>query len=50
MERRGFGYIRVSSRNQNEGRQLHSMQEVGISPRNIFIDKQRGKNFNREQY
>ncbi len=50
MENRRFGYIRVSSRDQNEGRQLHSMQEVGISPRDIFIDKQSGKNFNREQY
>jgi DNA invertase Pin-like site-specific DNA recombinase len=50
MENRRFGYIRVSSRDQNEGRQLQSMQEVGISSRNIFIDKQSGKNFNREQY
>lgn len=50
MENRRFGYIRVSSRDQNEGRQLQLMQEVGISPRDIFIDKQSGKNFNREQY
>ncbi|NER44796.1 recombinase family protein [Bacillus megaterium NBRC 15308 = ATCC 14581] len=50
MENRKFGYIRVSSRDQNEGRQLQSMEEVGISPRDIFIDKQSGKNFNREQY
>ena len=50
MENRRFGYIRVSSRDQNEGRQLQSMQEVGISSRDIFIDKQSGKNFNREQY
>ncbi|MEC1071857.1 recombinase family protein [Priestia megaterium] len=50
MENRRFGYIRVSSRDQNEGRQLQSMQEVDISSRNIFIDKQSGKNFNREQY
>ena len=50
MENRKFGYIRVSSRDQNEGRQLQLMQEVGISPRDIFIDKQSGKNFNREQY
>lgn len=42
MENRRFGYIRVSSRDQNEGRQLQSMQGVGISPRDIFIDKQRG--------
>ncbi|MEM4997735.1 recombinase family protein [Priestia sp. SB1] len=50
MENRKFGYIRVSSRDQNEGRQLQSMEEVGISPRDIFMDKQSGKNFNREQY
>ncbi|MGG0369799.1 recombinase family protein, partial [Priestia endophytica] len=50
MENRKFGYIRVSSRDQNEGRQLQSMEEAGISPRDIFIDKQSGKNFNREQY
>ncbi|MED3949885.1 MULTISPECIES: recombinase family protein [Priestia] len=50
MENRRFGYIRVSSRDQNEGRQLQSMQEIGISSRDIFIDKQSGKNFNREQY
>ncbi|KNH12931.1 DNA recombinase [Priestia megaterium] len=50
MEDRKFGYIRVSSRDQNEGRQLQSMEEVGISPRDIFMDKQSGKNFNREQY
>ncbi|PHF64200.1 recombinase family protein [Priestia aryabhattai] len=50
MENRKFGYIRVSSRDQNEGRQLQSMEEVGISPRDIFMDKQSGNNFNREQY
>ncbi|MFE3982482.1 MULTISPECIES: recombinase family protein [unclassified Priestia] len=50
MENRRFGYIRVSSRDQNESRQLQSIQEVVISPRDIFIDKQSGKNFNREQY
>jgi hypothetical protein len=36
MENRRCGYIRVSSRDQNEGRQLQTMQEVGISPRDIF--------------
>ncbi|NGY85335.1 recombinase family protein (plasmid) [Bacillus megaterium] len=50
MENRKFGYIRVSGRDQNEGRQLQSMEEVCISPRDIFMDKQSGKNFNREQY
>ena len=50
MENRKFGYIRVSSRDQNEARQLQSMKEVGISDRDIFIDKQSGKDFNRNQY
>ena len=50
MDNRKFGYIRVSSRDQNEARQLQSMKEVGISNRDIFIDKQSGKDFNREQY
>ncbi|QWG56867.1 recombinase family protein [Bacillus mycoides] len=50
MDNRKFGYIRVSSRDQNEARQLQSMKEVGISDRDIFIDKQSGKDFNREKY
>lgn len=50
MENRKFGYIRVSSRDQNDARQLQSMKVVGISNRDIFIDKQSGRDFNREQY
>ncbi|KON90319.1 DNA recombinase [Sporosarcina globispora] len=42
--------IRVSSKDQNEGRQLEAMKEKGIDERDIFMDKQSGKNFNREQY
>ena len=45
-----FGYIRVSSKDQNEARQIEEMQALGIDERNIFIDKQSGKDFNREQY
>jgi len=45
-----FGYIRVSSKDQNEARQLREMQELGIDERDIFIDKESGKNFNRPQY
>lgn len=45
-----FGYIRVSSKDQNEARQLKEMQELGIDERDIFIDKESGKNFNRPQY
>ncbi|WP_028400511.1 recombinase family protein [Ectobacillus panaciterrae] len=50
MENRKFGYIRVSAKDQNEARQLQAMKEVGISDRDIYIDKQSGRDFNREQY
>ena len=50
MENRKFGYIRVSSSDQNEGRQISAMKEFGISERDIYIDKQSGKDFNRIQY
>ena len=43
MENRRFGYICVSSWDQNKGCQLQSMQEFDISPRDIFIDKNMGK-------
>lgn len=45
-----FGYIRVSTKDQNEARQLEEMQAQGIDERYIFIDKESGKDFNREQY
>ena len=45
-----YGYVRVSSRNQNEDRQLIALGEVGVSDRNIYVDKQSGKDFNRPQY
>lgn len=50
MEHRKFGYIRVSSKDQNEGRQLEAMKKIGINERDIYIDKQSGKNFERAQY
>lgn len=50
MDVRKFGYVRVSSKDQNEGRQIESMKEKGIDERDIFVDKQSGKDFNREQY
>ncbi|OKL35339.1 recombinase family protein [Domibacillus mangrovi] len=50
MEVRKFGYIRVSSKDQNEGRQLEALREKGMDERDIFLDKQSGKDFNREQY
>ena len=45
-----YGYVRVSSKDQNEDRQVISMREMQIPEENIFIDKQSGKDFNRPQY
>ncbi len=45
-----FGYIRVSSRDQNEDRQLIALKELAIPKKNIFIDKQSEKDFKRPQY
>lgn len=50
MENRKFGYIRVSSKDQNEGRQLEAMRKIGINERDIYLDKQSGKNFERANY
>jgi len=45
-----YGYIRVSTREQNEDRQLISLREMAVPEQNIFMDKQSGKDFNRPQY
>ena len=50
MENRIYGYVRVSSQEQNEDRQLIAMAEVGVECANIFIDKQSGKDFDRPNY
>lgn len=42
-----YGYVRVSSKYQNEDRQIVSLKERGVSSDNIFIDKESGKDFNR---
>jgi len=42
MENRKFGYVRVSSKDQNEGRQLDGMKKAGINARDIYMDKQSG--------
>ena len=47
---KAYGYIRVSSREQNEDRQLIAMSEAGVPEENIFLDKQSGKDFERPQY
>jgi len=45
-----YGYVRVSTREQNEDRQLVAMQGFGVKDRNIFTDKQSGKDFIRQAY
>ena len=45
-----YGYVRVSSKDQNEDRQLAALQELKVARRNIYIDKQSGKDFDRLQY
>ena len=50
MEKRTFGYMRISSSDQNELRQFIAFKEFGISERDIYIDKQSGKDFNRKEY
>ena len=45
-----YGYIRVSTREQNEDRQFIGLRGMSIPDKNIFLDKQSGKDFNRPQY
>ena len=45
-----YGYIRVSSADQNEDRQVLALRSVDIPAENIYMDKQSGKDFNRPQY
>lgn len=45
-----YGYVRVSTKDQNEDRQLIALQEMSIPEKNIFVDKQSGKDFKRLMY
>lgn len=45
-----YGYARVSSSDQNEDRQLIALRGLGVPERNLFIDKQSGKDFERPAY
>ena len=45
-----YGYVRVSTKDQNEDRQLIALHELGLSDKYIYVDKQSGKDFNRPQY
>lgn len=50
MNKTSYGYIRVSSKDQNQDRQWIALREIGIAKENIYMDKQSGKDFNRPQY
>lgn len=45
-----YAYIRVSSKDQNVERQIVAMEQAGLSLKQMYIDKQSGKNFNRKNY
>lgn len=45
-----YGYARVSTREQNELRQLVALEQFGLPESQIFVDKQSGKDFNRRSY
>ena len=45
-----YGYVRVSSNEQNEIRQVLALRNAGVEKRNIFVDKQSGKDFDRPNY
>ena len=44
-----YGYMRVSTKEQNEDRQRIKLQEAGIETQNLFLDKQSGKDFERKK-
>lgn len=50
MEQKKYGYVRVSSKDQNEERQIQAMLDAGVLMERLFIDKQSGKDFNRSEY
>lgn len=50
MKNSVYGYVRVSTKSQNEARQVIAMQEFGVEDQKIYIDKQSGKDFDRPQY
>ena len=45
-----YGYVRVSTKDQNEDRQLSAMRDIPVARRNIYVDRQSGKDFDRPQY
>lgn len=45
-----YGYCRISTKEQNEARQVEALLKYGVKEENIFVDRKSGKDFNREQY
>ena len=45
-----YGYVRVSTVDQNEDRQMIALRQMGVEDKNIYVDKLSGKDFNRPQY
>lgn len=50
MEEKIYGYARVSTREQNEDRQMIALAQFGVAEANIYLDKLSGKDFNRPSY
>ena len=50
MEGNTYGYVRVSTKEQNEDRQLLALRDFAVLEKNIYMDKLSGKDFNRPQY
>ena len=50
MDNKLIGYARVSTAQQNEDRQIIALTEYGVPPKNIYTDRQSGKNFERKNY
>lgn len=50
MDHRTYGYVRISTKDQNEARQVRAMLDFGLTEKDIVVEKQSGKDFNRPQY
>ncbi len=50
MENKKYGYVRVSSSDQNEDRQIIALKNINVPDENVFMDKLSGKDFNRPEY
>lgn len=50
MSNKVYGYVRVSTKDQNEDRQIDALEDYPVLPKHIYVDKQSGKNFDRPQY